>query len=119
MNKTILVCLLLMLSGEATIFAQTGSAKTSSNTFDTLLYNDLHWRNIGPWRGGRSLAVSGVTDQPNVYYFGAVGGGIWKSEDYGQSWNCISDSTFHSSSVGAIAVAPSDPNILYVGMGRT
>ncbi|MBP6402325.1 MAG: glycosyl hydrolase [Bacteroidia bacterium] len=118
MNKTILVCLLLMLSGEATIFAQTGSAKTSSNTFDTLLYNDLHWRNIGPWRGGRSLAVSGVTDQPNVYYFGAVGGGIWKSEDYGQSWNCISDSTFHSSSVGAIAVAPSDPNILYVGMGE-
>jgi len=94
-------------------------AAPSSLVYDTLLYNGMHWRNIGPWRGGRSLAVAGVTDQPNVYYFGATGGGVWKTNDAGQTWLCISDSTFHSSSVGAIAVAPGDPNILYVGMGET
>jgi photosystem II stability/assembly factor-like uncharacterized protein len=71
-----------------------------------------------PGGGGRSLAVSGVVNQPDVYYFGAVGGGVWKSTDGGQSWLCISDTAFHSSSVGAITVAPSDANIIYVGMGE-
>lgn len=85
---------------------------------DPILFQELRWRSIGPWRGGRSLAVCGVIDNPKVYYFGAVGGGVWKTEDGGQSWLPISDTAFKSSSVGAISVAPSDPNIIYVGMGE-
>ncbi|MCU0326270.1 MAG: glycosyl hydrolase [Spirosomaceae bacterium] len=91
----------------------TPSAKVNPN-----LFNKLQWRNIGPFRAGRSLAVAGHKDQPLTYYFGAVGGGIWKTIDGGQNWFYTSDSTFKSSSVGAIAVAPSDPNVIYVGMGE-
>jgi photosystem II stability/assembly factor-like uncharacterized protein len=82
------------------------------------LYSGLKWRNIGPFRGGRSLAACGVAEQPMTFYFGATGGGVWKTTDGGVSWYSISDSTFTSSSVGSIAVAPSDPNIIYVGMGE-
>jgi photosystem II stability/assembly factor-like uncharacterized protein len=78
----------------------------------------LRWRNIGPWRGGRSLAVAGHADQPNTFYFGATGGGVWKTFDGGKNWGAISDTTFKSSSVGSIAVAPSAPDIVYVGMGE-
>lgn len=84
----------------------------------TKLYQGMQWRNIGPFRGGRSLAAAGHKDQPLTYYFGAVGGGVWKTIDGGQNWDHIGDSTFKSSSVGAIAVAPSDPNVVYVGMGE-
>jgi photosystem II stability/assembly factor-like uncharacterized protein len=84
----------------------------------TTYYKNLSWRNIGPFRGGRSLAVAGHKDHPLTYYFGAVGGGVWKTTDGGQNWFYVSDSTFKSSSVGAIAVAPSDPNVVYVGMGE-
>lgn len=79
----------------------------------------LRWRSIGPWRAGRSLAVAGHANDPNLFYFGAVGGGVWKSVNGGIDWLPVSDSTFKSSSVGAITVAPSDPNIVYVGMGET
>ncbi|MGA9852585.1 MAG: glycosyl hydrolase [Gammaproteobacteria bacterium] len=84
------------------------------------LVNKLHWRSIGPAVGGRVVAVSGVVQQPNVFYMGAVDGGIWKSDDYGVSWENISDKTLDSSniSIGAIAVAPSDPNIIYAGTGE-
>ncbi len=78
----------------------------------------LKWRNIGPFRSGRSLAVAGVASQPLVYYFGATGGGVWKSTDGGGNWAPIGTDVFQSSSVGAISVAPSDPNIIYVGMGE-
>ena len=82
------------------------------------VYDGLRWRNIGPFRGGRSLGVAGHPDQPLTYYFGATGGGVWKTIDGGANWSQISDSTFTSSSVGAVAVAPSDPNVVYVGMGE-
>lgn len=78
----------------------------------------LQWRNIGPWRGGRVTAVTGVVGRRNVYYFGATGGGVWKSEDSGNSWANVSDGWFGAGSVGAIAVAPSDPNVVWVGMGE-
>ena len=78
----------------------------------------LQFRSIGPYRGGRVTAVSGVTSKPNVYYFGATGGGVWKSFDGGTNWQNISDGFFGTGSVGAIAVSESDPNILYVGMGE-
>jgi photosystem II stability/assembly factor-like uncharacterized protein len=78
---------------------------------------DLHWRMIGPFRGGRTRAATGVPSQPNVFYIGQVNGGVWKSDDYGRTWNPIFDSQ-QTQSIGAIAVAPSDPNILYVASGE-
>ena len=82
------------------------------------LFNGLRWRNIGPFRGGRALGVAGHPDQPLTYYFGTTGGGVWKTTDGGANWSMVSDSTFKSSSVGAVTVAPSDPNVVYVGMGE-
>ena len=81
------------------------------------LYQELHWRMIGPFRGGRTRAVAGVPSQPNVFYIGAVDGGVWKSDDYGRTWKPIFDGQ-PSQSIGAIAVAPSDPNIVYVASGE-
>jgi photosystem II stability/assembly factor-like uncharacterized protein len=78
----------------------------------------LRWRSIGPYRGGRVTAVAGVTSQPMVYYFGACGGGLWKTTDGGMNWFPVSDGQFGTGSVGAIGVAESDPNIIYVGMGE-
>ncbi len=100
------------------VVSPSNSNRTSGVTVNDSLFNALRWRNIGPFRSGRSLAVAGHADQPLIYYFGAVGGGVWKTIDAGANWFPISDSTFHSSSVGAISVAPSDPNVLYVGMGE-
>jgi len=78
----------------------------------------LEWRNIGPFRGGRSVAVAGHPDHPLTYYMGSTGGGLWKTEDAGLTWNNISDGFFNSGSIGAIAIAPSDPNVIYVGTGE-
>jgi photosystem II stability/assembly factor-like uncharacterized protein len=80
---------------------------------------NLHYRAIGPFRGGRVTAVAGVPSQPNVYYFGATGGGVWKTTDGGTNWEPITDKYFKTGSVGAIDVALSDPNIIYAGMGES
>jgi len=80
-------------------------------------YQEMSWRMIGPTRGGRTRAACGVASQPNVFYMGAVNGGVWKSDDYGRTWNPIFDGQ-PTQSIGAIAVAPSDPNIIYVGSGE-
>ena len=85
---------------------------------DAALLEALRWRNIGPFRGGRVTTVAGVPGQPLTYYQGATGGGVWKTEDAGHSWQNISDGFFQTGSVGAIAIAPSDPNVIYVGMGE-
>ncbi|HET9527901.1 MAG TPA: hypothetical protein VFO99_17130 [Pyrinomonadaceae bacterium] len=78
----------------------------------------MKWRSIGPFRGGRSVAGTGVVGDPKTYYMGTTGGGLWKTEDMGLSWRSISDGYFKTGSVGAIAVAESDPNVVYVGMGE-
>jgi len=81
-------------------------------------FNNLLWRNIGPLRGGRSVTATGVVQNQLTYYMGTTGGGVWKTEDAGQSWNNISDGFFKTGSVGAVAVAESDQNVVYVGMGE-
>ena len=78
----------------------------------------LKWRNIGPFRGGRSVTSCGVAGDPQVYYMGTTGGGVWKTENAGWSWMNVSDGFFRTGSVGAVAVADSDPNVVYVGMGE-
>ena len=83
------------------------------------LISEMSWRGIGPDRGGRSLAVSGSSNRINEYYFGAVGGGLWKTIDGGQTWDPVTDGQINSSSVGAVAVSDSNPDIVYIGMGET
>ena len=90
----------------------------SSMKFDTTLYRGLQWREIGPFRGGRSIAVAGHKDQPWTYYFGATGGGIWKTEDGGVTWLNVSDGFLKVGIIGALAVAESDPNVIYAGTGE-
>ncbi len=88
-----------------------------SQQFDESLFKALKWRLIGPFRGGRALAVTGVPGEPNLYYFGAVSGGVWKSTDGGQNWVPLFEKEAVSS-IGSIAVAESDPNVIYVGTGE-
>ncbi len=85
--------------------------------FDASLYDSMKWRLVGPFRGGRAGTVTGVVGNPNLYYMGTAGGGVWKTEDAGSSWSCISDGYF-GGSIGAVAVSESDPNIIYVGEGE-
>ncbi len=85
---------------------------------DTTTYKATAWRNVGPWRGGRSVAVAGITSQPLTYFAGYTGGGLWRTDDAGISWRNISDGFFRTGSIGAIAVAPSDANVIYVGTGE-
>ena len=88
-------------------------------TIDDKQFKALKWRNIGPFRGGRSTAICGLPDEVNTYYMGSTGGGVWKTMDGGQSWRNISDGYFNTGSVGAIQVSWSDPNVVYVGMGES
>ena len=102
----LLVSFLILLS------ASPGWTQVPENT-----YRELQWRMIGPFRGGRTRAAAGVPTQPNVFYMAPVNGGVWKSDDYGRTWNPIFERE-STQSIGAIAVAPSDPNIIYVGSGE-
>ncbi|MCE2995286.1 MAG: WD40/YVTN/BNR-like repeat-containing protein [Cyclobacteriaceae bacterium] len=99
------------------VSAQKKEAKTPTLTFDEKLYGALEWRNIGPYRGGRSAAVTGVPGKPNLYYMGSTGGGVWKTIDGGSTWSNISDG-FFGSSIGSIAVSDWDNNVIYVGQGE-
>ena len=91
----------------------------AASDVDPKLYQSMEWRNIGPFRGGRSNASTGVIQDPLTFYFGGVGGGVWKTDDGGTTWRNVSDGFFKWASVGALAVAPSDPNVIYAGMGET
>jgi photosystem II stability/assembly factor-like uncharacterized protein len=105
-----LVILVMALMG-----AQAGSV--FAQQFSSDLFQSLHWRSIGPFRGGRVRAVAGIPSQPNVFYMAQVNGGVWKTEDYGHTWTPIFDDQ-PTGSVGSIAVALSDPNVVYVGSGE-
>src|SRR5437868_5979519 len=93
------------------------SAAASAATVDPALFQDLHWRSVGPFRGGRVLAVEGAPDDPRRFYFGGVNGGVWRTDDAGRTWNPIFDQV-NVGSIGAIAVAPSNPKVIYVGTGE-
>ncbi|MFS8638470.1 MAG: glycosyl hydrolase [Gemmatimonadota bacterium] len=86
--------------------------------YDPTLFAGLEWRNIGPNRGGRSIAVAGSVARPNEYYFGATGGGLWKTTDGGLTWRPVTDGQIRSSSVGAVAVCEANPDVVYIGMGE-
>jgi photosystem II stability/assembly factor-like uncharacterized protein len=109
----------MMLFMSLYVFAQRGkSAAPPPPTFDATIFEGLKWRNIGPFRGGRANAVSGLPGNDQVFFAGYTGGGLWKTIDAGISWHNISDGFFKTGSVGAIAVSEADPNVIYVGMGE-
>src|SRR5476649_1759187 len=93
------------------------SSMAFAASYDVQHFAELRWRGVGPLRGGRTKSGVGVGAQPNVFYIGVCNGGVWKSTDYGRTWNPIFDGQ-PTGSIGAIAVAPSDPNIIYVGSGE-
>lgn len=99
------------------IIAMLGVVSIDAQQPDPSLYSGLRWRMIGPFRGGRVNAVSGVVGQPDTFYFGSVGGGVWKSSNAGRTWTPIFDAT-NVASIGAIGVSPSDANVIYVGTGE-
>jgi photosystem II stability/assembly factor-like uncharacterized protein len=101
----------------ALLSAFPAASVSEAQQYPVSTYQELRWRMIGPFRGGRTRALSGVASQPNVFYIGAVDGGVWKSDDYGRTWRPIFDAQ-PTQSVGAIAVAPSDANIIYVASGE-
>ena len=109
--------LLVLTCGGITLKAQTSADNTG--TYESKYFDKLKWRNIGPLRGGRSLGSSGSPGRTNEYYFGATGGGLWKTTDGGQEWSPVTDGQISSSSIGAVAVAETNPDIVYIGGGET
>lgn len=107
----------LSLNGFSQRARNSSQALTVSTTFNQDTYSGMVWRELGPFRGGRSVTATGVVGDPNTYYFGGVGGGVWKSTDAGQTWFNITDEYF-GGTIGAVAVAESDPNVIYVGEGE-
>src|SRR4051794_13519757 len=93
------------------------AAAAVAQQFSPALYQNMRWRMIGPFRGGRTVGATGVPGQPNVFYIGVNNGGVWRTTDYGRTWKPIFDEQ-PTGSIGALAVAPSDPNTIYVGSGE-
>ena len=112
-NFVFAACGIFAASLGLTIYAQ-----QSGGQYPNSLVSALQWRDVGPMRGGRTYGVAGHADQPDTFYFGSVGGGVWKTENAGRTWVPISDEGIPIGSIGAIAVAPSNPNIVYVGTGE-
>lgn len=110
---TFLTCLLIT----AGLFGQ--QKKSSEPVISAKLYESMKYRNIGPFRGGRSTTVTGIPDDIFTYYMGATGGGVWKTTDGGNTWNNISDGYFNTTGIGDITISPSDSNIIYVGTGES
>ena len=107
-----LLCLMLI-----SLLGTPGLAQSSSESLDDY-FKPVKWRCIGPFRGGRSVCTSGILGDPQTYFMGTTGGGLWKTNDAGNSWHNVSDGFFKTGSVGAVAVSESHPNVVYVGMGE-
>jgi len=114
----------LALAGGLTLYpaaheSQAPAPAPAGGPIDAAVLKAYQWRSIGPARGGRSIAVTGVKGRPKEAYFGAVGGGLWKTTDGGENWTPVTDGQIHSASVGAVAVSESNPDIVYIGMGES
>ena len=107
-NRSLVIFILLV-----SVWVVSGAAQQ----VDLKLFQEMRWRSIGPFRGGRTVAIAGIPSQPNVFYMAPNNGGVWKSGDYGQTWNPIFDDQ-PTGSIGALAIAPSDRNVIYVGSGE-
>ena len=113
----LLTCLSVVIASTFAVQFSPAQGQNASPRVEDKYFQELHWRSIGPHRGGRALAVTGVRGQPELFYFGSVDGGVWRSNDAGRTWNPIFDSQ-PIGSIGAIAVAPSNPEVIYVGSGE-
>lgn len=111
--------ILTLLTTLPLLLALTPALAESANEAAGAQLKGLKWRMIGPYRGGRVTTVTGVAGKPNLYYMGAAGGGVWRTENAGATWTNLSDSDFEVGTIGAIAVAPSDHNVIYVGTGES
>jgi photosystem II stability/assembly factor-like uncharacterized protein len=109
-RRTVLIALAFLMLGSL-------APAVSAQQYPLNLYQDMRWRMIGPFRGGRTKAISGVASEPNVFYIAQVNGGVWKTTDYGETWKPIFDAE-PTQSIGALEVAPSDPNVIYAGSGE-
>ncbi len=107
----------ILMMAVAFVIGACAAVPLGAQQYPESTYQELRWRSIGPYRGGRTRAVAGVPNQPNMFYIGAVNGGVWKSDDFGRTWTPIFDSQ-STQSIGAIVVAPSDPKIIYVASGE-
>ncbi|HYC83894.1 MAG TPA: glycosyl hydrolase [Chryseosolibacter sp.] len=116
MSRTLILLLFAFLALQAAAQKKKDPA-ANPVSYNEKIYNGLTWRNIGPFRGGRSAAVTGVPGKPNLYYFGSTGGGVWRTTDAGNTWENISDG-FFGGSIGAVAVSEWDNNVIYVGGGE-
>ncbi|HSG05822.1 MAG TPA: glycosyl hydrolase, partial [Nitrospiria bacterium] len=112
--RLLLLALLLTLSAQG----QRKKTRTPEPVLNDSLYQALNWRNIGPFRGGRSVAVCGVPGNPGTFYMGSTGGGVWKTTDGGIRWDNVSDGFFKTGTVGDIAVSATNPNLVLAGMGE-
>src|SRR5262245_57916091 len=122
MKKTLLLtfaaaAVIAFLHAPIQVSTRLAAQSAGNATINPNLYQDLRWRTVGPHRGGRSTSAAGVRTQPNVFYMGATGGGVWKTENYGITWFPVSDGQMATGSIGAIDVADSNPNVVYVGTG--
>ena len=104
--------------GLATVLLAASAPAMSKDAIDPAVLSAVEWRMVGPYRGGRVTTVTGVADKPWLYYMGATGGGVWKTENAGTTWENISDEFFNVGTIGAVAVSESDNNVLYVGTGE-
>lgn len=109
--------MLSLLSYEGVSQRRNKKSNTPTSSYDPMLYKGMKWRSIGPFRGGRSAAVTGVPGKPNLFYMGATGGGVWRTKDAGNTWENISDGYF-GGSIGAVAVSEWDNNVIYAGGGE-
>ncbi|MEN8248627.1 MAG: glycosyl hydrolase [Bacteroidota bacterium] len=112
-----LIAFFITLDSDAQRKRSKKSSQQATVSYNQELYNGIQWRSIGPFRGGRAGTVTGVAGNRNLYYMGTAGGGVWRTTDAGNTWECISDGYF-GGSIGAVAVSESDPNVIYVGEGE-
>jgi photosystem II stability/assembly factor-like uncharacterized protein len=123
--RAVLACATALLAGAGGSAFESPAARAASQaaptppSLDPVFLKAMTWRSIGPPRGGRSLAISGVKGRPQEGYFGATGGGLWKTTDRGEHWTSVTDGQIRSSSVGALAVSESSPDIVFIGMGES